>query len=122
MNEETKQTVAEPTATETSTPNPSLDQEVKNQGTEDKKTATDSKTKDENSLNQGFEEVVVKLEDLEEETEYQDKEKKVLENLYNQTLRNITAAGHTTRMKSPHCQLGAWFAHALSRNDADRCA
>jgi len=84
MSEETKEIVAEEAAAETSTPNPAPEEEKK---TEEVAT-TDSKKEIKNENN--FEEVVVKLEDLEEESEYADKEKEVLENLYNQTMRNIT--------------------------------
>ena len=84
MTEENKETVTEEMVTETSIPNPPVEEEKKSEQVATTNSQEEKKSKEE------FEEVVVKLEDLEEETEYQDKEIKVLENLYNQTMRNIT--------------------------------
>lgn len=84
MAEDTKETVTEEQVTDTSSPNPPSEEEKKSEEV----AATNSK-KDKKS-EEDFEEVVVKLENLEEESEYQEKEVKVLENLYNQTMRNIT--------------------------------
>ncbi|MBN1407011.1 MAG: 30S ribosomal protein S1, partial [Calditrichaceae bacterium] len=84
MSEETKQEVTEEQVAETSTPNPPAKEENKSEE------AATTTSQEEVKPKEDFEEVVVKLEDLEEESEYQDKEIKVLENLYNQTMRNIT--------------------------------
>ena len=84
MSEETKEIVADEAAAETSTPNPPVEDEKKSEEVATTKSPEEKKSKEE------FEEVVVKLEDLEEESEYEEKEVKVLENLYNQTMRNIT--------------------------------
>ena len=84
MAEETKETVTEEQVTEISTPNPPVEEEKKSE-----EVAT-TNSKEKKKSEEDFEEVVVKLEDLKEESEYQEKEVKVLENLYNQTMRNIT--------------------------------
>ncbi len=84
MAEETKETVTEEQVTETSSPNPPSKKEKKSEEVEANNSKKDMKSE------KDFEEVVVKLENLEEESEYQEKEVKVLENLYNQTMRNIT--------------------------------
>ena len=84
MSEETKETVTEEQVAETSTPNPPAKDEKKSEE------AATTNSQEEVKPKEDFEEVVVKLEDLEEESEYQEKEVKVLENLYNQTMRNIT--------------------------------
>ena len=84
MSEETKETVTEEPVAETSTPNPPAEEKIKSEKVATTNSQEEVKPKEE------FEEVVVKLEDLEEESEYQEKEIKVLENLYNQTMRNIT--------------------------------
>ncbi|MEJ2054303.1 MAG: 30S ribosomal protein S1, partial [Calditrichaceae bacterium] len=84
MSDESKEKVTEEQVAETSTTNPSEDEEKNTDQAASEETKIDKKSDDD------FEEVVVKLEDLEEESEYQDKEVKVLENLYNQTMRNIT--------------------------------
>ena len=84
MSEETKETVTEEPVAETSTPNPPVEEKKKSEKVATTNSQEEVKPKEE------FEEVVVKLEDLEEESEYQEKEIKVLENLYNQTMRNIT--------------------------------
>jgi len=86
MTEENKENVAEENAAETLTPNPSTDEPTETAVTESNDSDTEKK---EEKFNLD-DEVVVRLEDLEEETEYADKEKQVLENLYNQTMRNIT--------------------------------
>ena len=72
MSEETKETVTEEPVTETSTPNPPAEEVKKTEEVATTNSQEEKKPKEE------FEEVVVKLEDLEEESEYQDKEVKVL--------------------------------------------
>ena len=84
MSDETKENVTEEPVAETSTPNPPAEEEKKTE-----EVATTNSQEEKKSIEE-FEEVVVKLEDLEEESEYEEKEVKVLENLYNQTMRNIT--------------------------------
>lgn len=86
MTEENKENVAEENATETLTPNPSTDTQTEPAVAE----SNESKPKEKEETIHSDEEIVVRLEDLEEETEYPDKEKQILENLYNQTMRNIT--------------------------------
>jgi small subunit ribosomal protein S1 len=86
MTEENKENVAEENAAETLTPDPSTDEPTEAAVTETNESEPEQKEENINS----DEEIVVRLEDLEEETEYADKEKQVLENLYNQTMRNIT--------------------------------
>jgi small subunit ribosomal protein S1 len=87
MSDEIKENVTEDSVAETSTPNPPAEEEKKS---EEVATTNSTEKKSKEVSKEEFEEVVVKLEDLEEESEYQDKEVKVLENLYNQTMRNIT--------------------------------
>jgi small subunit ribosomal protein S1 len=89
MTEENKETVVEETATETLTTNPAPEEEKKSEESAKPAAKKENEPKEKEPKDE-FEEVVVKLEDLEEENEYQDKEQEVLENLYNQTMRNIT--------------------------------
>ncbi|MBD3225162.1 MAG: S1 RNA-binding domain-containing protein, partial [Caldithrix sp.] len=90
MTEEKKDAVTEEQVTESSTPNPPQNEETTetadtNQKQEKEK--TQSETAD--SSAETFEEEVVKLEDLKEESEYSDKEREVLTNLYDKTMNTI---------------------------------
>ncbi len=91
MTEEKKNTAADPQeAAEQSTPNPPQEEKKQEEAAENQDTDKNKAQKDTSENNgQEFEEKVVKLEDLEEDKEYSDKEMEVLTNLYNQTMNRI---------------------------------
>ncbi len=87
MTEEKKDVVVEEATTEPSTPNPSpTNEEVE---VKEPEAPTNEEKTDEAPSNPD-EEIVVKLEDLEEEHEYSEKERDVLINLYEKTMNRIT--------------------------------
>ena len=106
MTEEKKDVVAEEAAAETSTPNPpetneqvevkepeaQTEQATKEEQPEEtaKETTEPEKQPEPDSTTNEDGEIVVKLEDLEEEHEYSEKERDVLVNLYEQTMNRIT--------------------------------
>jgi small subunit ribosomal protein S1 len=82
MSEETKETAAEEQAAETANPTPAVEAKEEAAKTETPKTAEESKADD-------FEETIVKLEDLEEDSEYGTAEEETLTKLYDQTMSKI---------------------------------
>ena len=84
MSDEVKKTAAEDQAAESPTQNPVPENENAEKS-EQIVVAADSGVK-----NDDFEEIVIKLEDLKEESEYPDQEMEVLTNLYNRTMSSIT--------------------------------
>jgi len=91
MSDEVKESVAGEQVTESSTQNPApvVDETEKK---EQAVTEEVSKAKDEvdETKNDDFEEIIVKLEDLKEESEYPEQEMEALTNLYNRTMSSIT--------------------------------
>ncbi len=98
MSEENKDVVVEEQAAETPTPTPPAEDdkkekpaetEVKTEEPQKEEAKKDEPQKEEPPVD-AFEEVVVKLEDLEEEQEYPDKEMELLTGLYDRTMNSIT--------------------------------
>jgi len=93
MSDEVKDSVAEEQAPENLTPNPSPQEPAEEQTEKAETTAVpEARTEQpaQEEIDEPFEEVVVKLEDLKEESEYPDKEMEMLTNLYNRTMSSIT--------------------------------
>ena len=89
MSEEKKETVAEEEVAASSTPNPPAEEEVKQEAATETPVEITLPTEAVPATDE-FEEVVVKLEDLEEEQEYGDQEMEDLTNLYDRTMSKIT--------------------------------
>jgi small subunit ribosomal protein S1 len=89
MSEEKKEAVAEEIVTESQTINPSLEESTEEMAATNEltKEQTDSESTEDSKE---FEEIIVKLEDLKEESEYPEKEIELLTGLYNKTMNSIT--------------------------------
>jgi len=93
MSEEKKEVVVEEQATETPTPTPPAEEVKKEEPAETEVKTEESKKEEPQKEEQpvdAFEEIVVKLEDLEEEQEYPDQEMELLTGLYDRTMSSIT--------------------------------
>ncbi len=87
MSEEMKDVAVEETAA-SSTPNPPAEEEVKQEAANE--TPAEETTAEPAATTDDYQEVVVKLEDLEEEQEYPEQEMAVLTELYDRTMNSIT--------------------------------
>jgi small subunit ribosomal protein S1 len=89
MSEEKKEAVTEEVVTESQTINPSLEESTEEMAATNEltKEQTDSESAEDSKE---FEEIIVKLEDLKEESEYPEKEIELLTGLYNKTMSSIT--------------------------------
>jgi len=93
MSGEKKEVVVEEQATETPTPTPPAEEVKKEEPAETEVKTEESKKEEPQKEEQpvdAFEEIVVKLEDLEEEQEYPDQEMELLTGLYDRTMSSIT--------------------------------
>ncbi|MCD4693082.1 MAG: 30S ribosomal protein S1 [Calditrichales bacterium] len=89
MSEEKKEAVAEEVVTESQTINPSLEESTEEMAATNELTKEQTDSESAEDFKE-FEEIIVKLEDLKEESEYPEKEIELLTGLYNKTMSSIT--------------------------------